>query len=94
MFKSKSRLESKLDAEILFLLEELETVRDNPEKYATNVDRIAKLEKLRSEGLRPPSWDTVLLVGANIFGILYLARFEREHVIKAPQAFKFIQKPR
>lgn len=92
MFKSKT--DSKLDAEIAFLLEQLETLRDDPEKYAINVDRIAKLEKLRSEGLRPPSMDTVLLVGANIFGILWLARYERENVIKAPNAFKFVMKPK
>ena len=46
----KSRIDSKLEAEIAFLLEELETCRDNPEKYATNVDRIAKLEKLTING--------------------------------------------
>lgn len=90
----KSRLESKLDAEIAFLLEELETLRDDPEKYATNVDRIAKLDKLRTQGFQPPSLDTVLIVGANIFGILWLARYEREEVIKAPNAFKFVMKPR
>lgn len=38
--------------------------------------------------------DTALVVAANIFGILWLTRFERENVIKAPNALKFVMKPR
>ena len=90
----KSQIDSKLDAEIAFLLDELAKHRESSEEYATTVERIAKLEKLRTERLRPPSMDTVLLVGANIFGILWLARYERENVIKAPNAFRMILKPR
>lgn len=92
MFKSRI-IQAKLDAEILSLLEELEKLEDDSEKYDTIVDRIAKLEKLKPEGFRPPSWDSVLVVGANIFGILWLARYERSEVIKAPNAFKFVMKP-
>lgn len=94
MFKSR-RIESKLDEEIIFSLEELEKARDNSEEYAAIVDRIAKLEKLKSEpGWKPPSIDTVLIVGANIFGILWLARYERENVVRSPTALKFVMKPR
>ena len=90
----KSPVHAKLDAEIIFLLEELETLRGDSEKYATYVERISKLEKLRPEGVRPPSVDTVLLVGANIFGILWLARYERTEVIKSQSAFRQILKLR
>jgi hypothetical protein len=93
----RSQIETKLIAEINSELDKLESLRDDPEKYAAAVDRIAKLHKLKSEektGLKPPSVDTVLVVGANIFGILWLARFEKTEVIKAPQAMKFVMKPR
>jgi len=43
---------------------------------------------------KPINLDTVLVVGANIFGILWLARYERENVIKAKDAMKFVMKPR
>jgi hypothetical protein len=92
MFKSSN--DEKLDREIADSLEQLATLRDDPDKYAAVLERIVKLDKLKSEGFQPPSLDTVLLVGANIFGILWVARYERENVIKAPNAFKFIMKPR
>jgi hypothetical protein len=90
----KSQINRKLDAEILYLLTELETHRGDPEKYAEHVERISKLEKLRSEGLQPPSVDVILSVAANIFGILWVARYEQSEVIKAPNAFRMILRPR
>lgn len=91
----KSQNNAKLNREIATQLDTLETLRDDPEKYDAAVERIARLEKLKSdEGLRPLSWDTVLIVGANIFGILWLARYERDEVIKSPNAFRNVIKPR
>lgn len=86
-------IQSKLNAEILASLEKLEGLRDDSEEYAAVVDRITKLEKLKPEGIRPPSLDTVLIVGANIFGILWLANYERDEVIKAPNAFRLLMRP-
>ena len=106
---SPSSIETKLDAEINSLLDKLKETTKDSEDYGTLVDRIAKLHKLKAEehvqliednqftmpyGLKPPSLDAVLFVGANIFGILWLARYERENVIKAPKAFGFVMKPR
>lgn len=95
----KSRIESKLDNEILAALELLETKTKTEEDYGTIVERVSKLHKLKSEennGLKPPSLDTVLMVSANIFGILWVARYEREdaEVIKSPSAFRMILRPR
>jgi hypothetical protein len=62
--------------------------------YNAVIARIAKLDSLRPDSrLKPPSWDTVLMVGANIFGILWLARYEREHVVRANNAMRFVMKP-
>lgn len=93
----KSSIESKLDAEINSLLDKLKETTKDSDDYNTLVDHISKLYKLKSEEttkLQLPSMDTVLIVGANIFGILWLARYEKEHVIKAPKAFGFVMKPR
>jgi hypothetical protein len=95
MFKSK--IASKLDAEIMSAFKELDEHDSASQEYGVVVDRIATLQKLKSEeksGIKPPSVDTMLIVGANLFGVLWLARFEREHVIKAPQAMKMVIKPR
>jgi hypothetical protein len=90
----KSPIETKLDEEIIHALKELEQNRDDPEKTAAIVDRIAKLHKLKTEErLKLPSLDTALIVGANIFGILWLTRYEREHPINS-KALGFVMKPR
>lgn len=91
----KSPNKTKLDREIATQLDMLEKLRDSPEEYDIAVDRITRLEKLKSdEGLRPLSWDTVIVVGANIFGILWLARYEQENVIKSQTALRNVIKPR
>lgn len=83
-----------VDREITASLEELEQLRGEPEKYNAIVERIGRLQKMKShKGLTLPSPDTMLIVSANIFGILWLARFERENVIKAPNAFRNVMKP-
>lgn len=94
MFTQSSN-DAKIDQEIAASLEELKSLRDNPEKSAALVERMVQLNKLKSDrGLEPPSLDTVLIVGANIFGILWLARYERENVIRSRSALGFVMKPR
>jgi hypothetical protein len=93
---TKSETETKLDAEIRALLDKLESMSDkNSDEYGTIVERISKLHKLKAEE-RPKqiSPDTVLVVAANVFGILWLARYERENVIKSRSAFSHVMKPR
>lgn len=91
----KSTIESKLDEEILIALAELEKHRDSPEKTAATVERISKLHKLKTEeSLKLPSLDTVLIVGANIFGILWLTRYESRDEIITSKALGFVMKPR
>lgn len=92
---SKSAIAAKLDAEIISVLEEMESTDKSDEKYANLVERLTKLHKLKiDQRFKPVSVDQALVVAANIFGILWLARYERENVIKAPQAMKFVMKPR
>lgn len=105
----KSSIETKLDAEINSLLDKLKNTTKDAKEYSTLVDQLAQLHKLKTAeheqliednqftmpyGLKPPSLDSVLFVGANIFGILWLTRFERENVITARSALGFVMKPR
>ena len=94
---TKSATESKLDAEINSLLVKLNELEDKSyDDYAKLIDRVSKLHKLKAEERpkRVVSPDTVLLVAANIFGILWLARYERENVIRSKSALGFVMKPR
>lgn len=94
----KSRIESKLDDEILAVIDVLATKTKTEEDYGALIERLSKLHKLKSEEktgrLKPPSMDTVLGVAANIFGILWVVRYERTEVIKSQSAFRMILRPR
>lgn len=91
----KSQIDSALDREITAALEELKTLRDDPEKYSATAERVAKLQKVRSEReLDPRIMETMLICATNLFGVLWLARFEKEHVIKAKEAFRFVMRAR
>jgi hypothetical protein len=91
---SKSPIESKLDKEIISSLEELGNLKSTDKEYGEIIDRVAKLHKLKSdERLKLPSLDTALMVGANIFGILWITRYERERVLTS-KALGIAFKPR
>jgi hypothetical protein len=90
----RSSIESKLDEEILSSLERLDRLQADSEEYGTVLDRIAKLHKLKTEErFQMPSLDTALMVGANIFGIIWLTRYEREHPLTS-KALGFVMRPR
>lgn len=90
----KSQNEVALDAEIASALEELKNHEKTSVEYGAIVDHMTKLHKLKTEERsKPISPDTVLTVAANIFGILWVTRYEREHVITS-KALGFGMKPR
>ena len=79
---------------VLSALEELKSHETTSDEYAVVVDRMSKLHKLKvEERPKPISRDTAVVVAANIFGILWLTRYERENVIST-KALGFILKPR
>lgn len=88
----KSQNDSTLDQEIAVALEELKTVRDDPDKYAAAMERVARLQKLKTDKVFKLPLDTMLVCATNIFGVLWLARYERENVIKSPNAFRTVLK--
>lgn len=90
----KRRTKSKLDDEINRALDTLKTLQDDPEKYSAKLEHIAKLHKMKTEeGPKSVSLDTVLLVSANIAGILWITAVEREHPL-ATKALNYMIKPR
>jgi hypothetical protein len=81
---TKNQTATKLDAEINAALETLKTLDKKSEEYGKLIDHISKLHKLKCEEsprIKPISPDTVLVVGANLLGILWITRFERDGVI-------------
>lgn len=90
---TKSKIETQLDAEIQSVLEALKSKEKTSEEYATLVERLTKLHKLKTEE-RPKlvSPDTVLVVAANIFGILWLTRYEKTEVLNS-KALGFVKRP-
>jgi hypothetical protein len=92
---AKSDIDAKLDAEIETLLVKLESITDKKStEYAQIVERLSELHKMRPEKAKRVNPDTMLIVAANIFGILWLARYERENVIKSKSALGLVIKPR
>lgn len=90
---AKSSIQTKLEKEIEDQLDKLSHASDAAD-YSAIVDRIAKLHKLKSEEkTKLPSMDNVLIVSANVFGILWLTRYEKEHVL-ASKALGFVMRPR
>jgi len=109
---TKTELETKLEAEIISLLDKLKETTKDSEDYVNLVDRMFKLHKLKTEEqaqtqsaeellhkLKPEerykqiSPDTALIVAANVFGILWLTRYEKTDVINS-KALGFVMKPR
>ena len=97
MFIRRTQTESQLDAEINAILEKMRELEKESKEYAELLERVTKLHKLKTEEAPRPrqiSPDTMLVVAANIFGILWLARYERSNVITAPNAMRNVMRPR
>lgn len=89
MFK-KSEIESKIDEEIMRLLEEMAQDKDKETKeYASMVDQVVKLQEIRHKG--GISRETLATIGANILGIVVILGHERANVI-ASKAFGLVKK--
>jgi hypothetical protein len=86
----KNPIDSKIDETILTLLAKMEEVEDkSTTEYASMVDQMSKLYKLREEN--SVSMDTWATIAANILGIVIVLNHERAHVI-ASKSFGFVRK--
>lgn len=91
---TKSDTEIMLDKEIQASLKKLTDLEKDSKEYAAILDHVVKLHKLKAEE-KPKriSSDTVLMVSANLFGIL--AILGHEHVAPiTSKALTHVIKPR
>lgn len=88
--KPKSQLQVAID-EVLF---QMSSYPADSDEYATMLDRVKVLEKLKAED-KPsrPSPDTLILAAVNLAGIAMIIRHEQFNVITT-KALGFVQKPR
>jgi hypothetical protein len=82
-----------LDATITELMIDMKTRDGDSEEYATMLNRLERLNKLRKPSFREKiSPDTLILVGSNLLGILIIVSYEHGHVL-ASRALNTIIKP-
>lgn len=88
--KPKSKLDQAIDDALFTLLSHHPT----SDEYATIVERVAKLHKLKEiESPQRVSPDTLLTVGANLAGIMMIIHHERLNVVTS-KALSFVMKPK
>lgn len=92
MFAKKPVEKTGLEIAIDRLLNELEDHTAESEDYATMVDQLAKLHKLK-EDEKPSrvSPDTLISVGGSLTGILLIVMYEQKNVLGS-KALNFAQK--
>lgn len=87
--KNQTRLENAID----FAIIELERHPVDSEEYATVLERVTKLHKLKQEETSPVSKDTLIIAATNILGILLIINHEYLHPITT-RAMGMVIKPR
>ena len=88
MFK-RNPIETKLDAEIVHLLELMSNMTSYSEEYVEMAAQLSKLMEARQKtGVSKDTWVTV---GTHLAGLIILMNHERTHVI-ASKAFGLVRK--
>lgn len=90
---TKSPIDTELDERILSALSKLKTLEPTSKEYADIVENLTELNKLKTEKSKPISPDTMLIVAANLFGILWITRYEKTDSITT-KSLGFVMKPR
>ena len=90
MFRTRNQ---KLTDEVISeLLEEMKSLNGDDEAYSTMAKNLEILRRSQSfEARSTVSGDAILMVSANIVGILLILYFEKENVITS-KAFSFVNK--
>lgn len=87
MFTKRQKSKSKLDQTIDVLLTDMIAEPYVPEDFAKQSATLSVLYKLREiEDRSRPSMDTMLIVGANILGIVIIVGYEHAHVVTSKAA--------
>ena len=84
---------SLLDEEIQSTLEKMKDLENTDAKYATLLEQLSKLHKLKAEEKpKQVNPDTMLIVAANVVGILAILNYEHLHPLTS-KALSFVAKP-
>lgn len=89
MFKREDHIETKLEDQIINLLELMDREDDYSDDYKSMVTQYTKLMELR-QGSKI-SKDTWVTVGTHVAGLIVLMNHERAHVI-ASKAFGLVKR--
>lgn len=83
MFEKKAdNSHAALDATITELMNDMKTHDGDSEEYATMLNRLERLQKLKEKNTpRRFTPDTLLIVGGNLVGILIIVMYEHKNVI-------------
>lgn len=79
MFKRDNPIETKLDEEILSLLEMMSRETEWSDEYKSMAARVTALMEIRKD--TKISKETLANIGANIIGLILIMNHERAHVI-------------
>lgn len=94
MFQKPSAESIALEETILTLEVAMRTKGEDTDDYATMLNRLERLYKLKEKNApKRISPDTMLIVGGNLFGILVIVYFEQAHVLTS-KALSFAGKLR
>lgn len=82
-----------LDEEIQSMLEKMKTLKKTDDEYAKLLEQVSKLHKLKAEEKpKQVNPDTMLIVAANVVGILAILNYEHLHPLTS-KALSFVAKP-
>lgn len=94
MFQKSSDEDLALERTILELEKDMQTRDGDSEEYATMLNRLERLYKLKEKNApKRVSPDTLIVVGGNLVGILIIVAYEHGHVITS-KALSFAGKLR
>jgi hypothetical protein len=86
--------ETPIDAEINRVLERMQAIEVENEKYPNMLDYLERLNKMQSSNKAPRvSRDTIAIIVGNLLGILLIIAYEQKHVITS-RSFNQIIRPR
>ena len=87
---TKSQLDTSIDAAHGIL----QNLDPNSQEYGVVLDRIAQLEKMKTNRRRPSiSPDTLVMAATNLLGILLILNYERTDIVTT-KALGFVNKTR
>lgn len=94
MLKKTKQKPSALDEAIDRVLETMKETEPDSEEYGHLISRLDKLHSMKiaeNVNRNRVSLDTLVAVGANLFGIILILGFERAHVVTS-KALGFVMK--